>query len=109
MRICEDMFYDPIATIRFRISDAIEQAITLRIIDRMSQVSFFLMAKRFSIADEKLKITRVRLIDARIVNLIHDAVTQREPNTAAGMIGCANSFLGARSPAGRDSRCTKCD
>src|SRR5881392_69862 len=44
--------------------------------------------KRFSVAYEKLKVARVRLIDMRIVNLVHNAVTQREPNAAAGMIGC---------------------
>jgi hypothetical protein len=95
MWIGEDMFYDPIATVRLRIREAVKEAIALRVIDRVSQVAFFLVAKRFSIADEKLKVARVRLIDVGIVNLVYDAVTKREPNTATGMLGCAHAFLRA--------------
>ena len=75
----------------------------------MGKVALFLVAKRFSIADEKLKVSRVGLVDVRIVNLVDDAVTQREPNAATGMIGCPHAFFGARSPARFDSRRAKCD
>src|SRR6266545_3378763 len=109
MRIGEDMFYDAIAAARLRIRETVKKAITLRVLDRVSQVAFFLVAKRFSIAYEKLKVARVRLIDVRVVNLVHNAVTQREPNAAAGMVRCAHAFFGARSPAWLDSRRTKCD
>ena len=51
------------------------------------------MAKRFAVADEKLKVPRVRSIDMRIINLVHDAVTQREPDAATGVIGRANAFF----------------
>ena len=82
MRIGEDMFYDPIAATRFRIREAVKKAIEFRVIDRVSQVAFFLVAKRFSVAYEKLKVARVRLIDVRIINLVQDAVAQSEPNAA---------------------------
>ena len=108
MRIGEDLFYDPIATTRFRIRETVKKAITLRVIDRMNQVAFFLVAKRFAVAYQKLKVTRVRLIDMRIVNLVYDAVTQRKPNAAAGMVRGPHAFFRARSPARLDSRRTKC-
>ncbi len=70
----------------------------------MNQIALFLVTKRFSIADEKLKVARVRLVDVRIVNLVDDAVTQREPNAATGMIGRPHAFFRARSPAWLDPR-----
>jgi hypothetical protein len=51
-----------------------------------------------------LKVARVRLVDAGIINLIDDAVTQREPDTATRMIRRTHSFFRARSPARLDSR-----
>jgi hypothetical protein len=107
MWVGEDIFYDTIPAARLRIRETVKEAIALRVIDRMSQVAFFFVAKRFSIAYEKLKVARVGLIDVRIVNLVH--VTQREPNAATGMIRRAHTFLGARSPAWLDSRCAKRD
>ncbi len=107
MRIREDMFYEPIATVGLRIRQTVEEAIALRVFDQVIQVALFLVAKRFAITYEKLKVARVRLIDAWIVNLIDDAVTKREPETATGMIGCADSFFRARCPARPDSRRTK--
>ena len=103
MRIGEGVFDYPVATVRLRIRQAVKQTITLRVFHRVLQVTFFLMAECLAIGDQKLKVARVRLIDPWIVNLIHDAVTEREPETATGMISCAHAFLRARSPAGLDS------
>src|SRR6266850_1669307 len=104
MRIGEHMFYDPVATVRLRIGEAVKKAITLRVFDQVIQVPLFLVAKRFAITDQKLKVARVRLIDARIINLIDDAVAEREPESATRVIGRTDPFLGARSPAWLDSR-----
>jgi hypothetical protein len=59
------------------------------------QIALFLVAKRFAVTDEKLKVACVRLIDAGIVNLIDDAVTEREPEAATGMIGRTHAFFRA--------------
>ena len=107
MRIREDVFYEPVATVGLRIRQTIKEAIALRVFDQVIQVALFLMAKRFAITDEKLKVARVRLIDMWIVNLVDDAVTKREPQAATGVISCAHAFLSARSPARLDSRRTK--
>ena len=95
MRIREDVFYEPVATVGLRIRQTIKEAIALRVFDQMIEVALLLVAKRFAITDEKLKVARVRLIDAWIVDLIDDAVTEREPQAATGMIGCTNPFFRA--------------
>ena len=109
MWIREDMLYQPVATIAFRICKAVEDAIPLRIFDQVIQVALFLVAKCFAIADKKLKVACVRLIDVWIVNLIDDTMTKREPDAATGMIGRAHAFFRARRPAGLDSRRAKRD
>ena len=65
------------------------------------------MTEAFTVADEKLEVARVWLIDMRIINLIDDAVAEREPETATGMIRRAHAFFRARSPARFDSRRAK--
>ena len=109
MRIGEDMFYETIAAVAVRIGEPIKKAIALRVFDLVIQIAFFLVAKCFAVADEKLKVARVRLIDVRIINLVDDAVAQREPKAATGMIGRADAFLGAGSPARLDARRAKGD
>ena len=108
MRISEHMFYQAVAAPGFRIREAVKDAIALGVFDQMTQVALFLVAKRFAVADEKLKVARVRLIDMWIINLIDDSVTEGEPETATRVIGCADAFFRARSPARLDSRRAKC-
>ena len=59
----------------------------------MGQVAFLLVAKCFAVGDKKLKVTCVWLIDVWIINLIDDSVTEGEPETTTGMVGCADSFF----------------
>src|SRR5438132_6205566 len=108
MRISEDMFYQAGAAPGVRNRGAVKDPIALGVFDQMTQVTFFLMAKRFSVTDEKLKVARVRLIDMWIINLIDDSVTEGEPETATRVIGCADAFFRARSPARLDSRRANC-
>ena len=104
MRIGEYMFYQPVATPRFRIREALKDTIALRVFDQMIQITLFLVTKRFSITDEKLKIACVRLIDMWIVDLVDDSVTEGEPETATRMVSCTDTFFRTRSPAWLDSR-----
>ena len=59
----------------------------------MIEIALFFVAKRFAVADEKLKVAGVWLIDVRVVNLVDDSVTEREPDTATCMVGRANAFF----------------
>ena len=65
----------------------------------MIQVAFFFVAKGFAVADEKLKVARIGFVDVRIINLVHDAVTQRKPHPATGVIRRADALFRARRPA----------
>src|SRR6266542_6527623 len=107
MRIREHVFYDTITAARLRICEAIKEAIARRILDHMIEVAFFFVAKTFTVADEKLKVPRIRFIDMRIINFVHDSVTEREPDTATCMISRADAFFGTRSPTWLDSRRAK--
>ena len=103
VRIREHLFDQPVAALAFRVGKAVKEAIALRVFDPVVQVAFFLVAKGLAIGDEELEVARVRLVHMRVVNLIDDAVAEREPEPATGMIGRAHAFLGARSPARLDS------
>ena len=95
MRVRENVFHQPVAALAFRICEAVKDAIALRVFDHVIQVALFLVTKCFAITDEKLKVARVRLIDAWIINLIDDAVTEREPEAATGMISRTDAFFRA--------------
>src|SRR5438094_1022458 len=101
------MFDYTIETVWFRLRETIKEAIARRVFDQMIEIAFFLVAKRFAVADEKLKITRVWLIDVRVVNLVEDSMTQREPETATCVVGRADAFFCAGSPPWLDPRRTK--
>src|SRR5882724_8433 len=93
VRIRQHVFDEAVAPEGFRIREPVKEAIALRVIDQMIEVAFFLVAKRFSVADEKLKVARVRLVYVRIVNLIDDSVTEGEPHTATCMVSRADAFF----------------
>src|SRR5215831_13175683 len=107
MRISEDVLYDAIAAVRFRIDEAVERAIALRVLDTVIQVALLLVAECFAVADEKLKIARIGMIDVRIINLVDDPMTEREPKPATAVVSRAHALLGAGSPARLDSRRSK--
>jgi hypothetical protein len=109
MGVGENVFAKAIAAVRFRIGNAIENAIAFRILDLVFKIPFLFVAKRAPVADEKLQVARIRLVDGGIVDLVHDAMAQREPHPTACVIGGAQAFLGARCPARLDARCSECD
>ena len=109
MWICKDVFYETVASVAFRIGEAVKNTILFRVFDPVIQVAFFLVAKRFSVADKKLKIARVRCVDGGIVDFVDNAMAEREPQPATRMIGSAEAVFSAGRPAGFDSGGAKCD
>jgi hypothetical protein len=67
----------------------VEKRVAIRTRDPMFKITLFLMAKSRTIADQKLKIACVRLIDIGIIDLINDSVAQRKPESGAGGIRCS--------------------
>ena len=107
MRIHEHIFHQTIAAVRLRICQAIEETVPLRIFNLVIQVALLLVAKGFAVTDEKLKVPRVRLIDVRIINFVHDPMTQREPGPATGVIRRADALFRARTPSRLNPRRAK--
>jgi hypothetical protein len=63
----------------------------------------FLFSKVLTtVGDDQAEVADAGLIDSWIINLIEDAVTEREPNLAVEIQCGAYACLGARSPAGGD-------
>jgi hypothetical protein len=109
VRICEDVFYEPVASSAFRIREAIQETVAFRVFDPVIQIALFLVAKGFPVADKELKIACVWLVDGRVVNFVHDAVAQREPEPAAHVISGAETFFGAGCPTWLDTGGAECD
>ena len=93
MRIREHIFYpdDSCRWVPNWLGD--KQAIALRIFNIVIQVAFFFVAKGFFLVDQKLKVARIGFVDVRIINLVHDAVTQRKPHAATSVIRRADALF----------------
>src|ERR1044071_296684 len=107
MRVCENVLNDTIATVRLRIDEAVERTIALRVLDAVIQVALLFVAECFAVADEKLEIARIGMIDVRIINLVDDPMAEREPKPATAVVGRTRTIFCAGSPAGLDSRRSK--
>jgi hypothetical protein len=107
VRIGEDLLHQPVAALALRIDQAVEKAIAFRVLDPAIQIAFLFVAKSLAVGYEELKVARVGLINVRMVNLVDDAVAQREPKPATGVVSRADALLGTRSPARLDARCSE--
>lgn len=99
MRIGGDFLDDAVTTFAIRICQAIKQCSFFGIIDRVFQIPPLLVAKRLPVGNQELEISRVGLIDMRIINLVDDAVRDRVPEPATGVIGRPDPFFRALGPA----------
>src|SRR5512136_957136 len=109
MWIGEDLLDQAVASVGFGVGEPVEKAVAFRVFDQVLQVAFFLVAKRFSVADEELEIARVGFVNGGVVDFVDDAMAEREPDAAARMISGAETFFGAGGPAGFDSGRAECD
>src|SRR5262249_35731818 len=99
MRMGENMLHQAIPPLWIRVSKPVKRSVSFRTLDLMNKVSLLFMAERFAIGNEKLKVPCIRFIYIRVVDLVDDSVAKREPDPTARMVGGADSFLSARSPA----------
>src|SRR6185437_5850563 len=66
-------------------------------------VALLLGEERRAVRDDQSHVAHTSLVDARIIDLVEDAVAEREPDVTAVGEGRAPADLGARGPAGRDT------
>src|ERR1041385_8805483 len=101
MRIGDNLLDDGVAPERIARGQTKARRVMVDVVALVDEVALLLVKKRFAVGDEVLQVARLRHVDARIVNLVQDAVRRREPHAARGMIGGADAFLGAVRPGGR--------
>src|SRR5258705_2242826 len=98
MRIRDHIFDNAVPARGIGVDEAIVESAFFGVFDLMFEIAAFFVAKGFAIGNKKLKIACVGAIHVWIVDLVDDAVAEREPDTAAGMISGADAFFGAASP-----------
>src|SRR5215469_8840860 len=101
MGMGENILHQAIPPLWIRVSKPVKRSVSFRTLDLMNKVSLLFMAERFAVGDEKLEVPCIGLIHIRVVDLVDDTVTEGKPETAARMIGGADSLLRTRSPAWR--------
>src|ERR1700719_1584435 len=102
--ISQYFFFDPIPPLHVRIGELKGgNAGRHRHVLKLA-VTLFLGEKAFAIGHDQSHIASARLIYARVINFVQDAVASGEPHPAVLIQGCAYATLRARSPTRRNSR-----
>ena len=99
MRIHDDFLDEAIAALGVRVGEPVQQRVRFRVFGLVEQVAPLLVAERFAVGDEELLVARVGLIDVGVINLVDDAVAEREPDAGAAAVRRADAVLGAGRPA----------
>ena len=103
MRIHSDFFDEAIAPLPVGIREPVKQRVLFQAFGLVEQVTPLLVAERFTIRDQKLQVARVRRIHMRKIDLVDDAVAEREPDAGTAVVRGAETVLGAGSPARLDA------
>lgn len=104
MGVCDNFFDDRITAIRISVCVAVTQRVAGKALTLRLKVSLFFLKESLSVGDEILKITNLRVIYRRIIDLGDDAVPKRELDPAGSGVGCANPVFTAMRPFGLDAR-----
>jgi len=98
MRVHDDFFDEVVAAFEVGVDEAVKQRVLLRVFGLVKQVAPFLVAERFAVGNEKLQVAGVGRIDMWKINLVDDAVAEREPESGTAVIRRADALLGAGRP-----------
>ena len=108
MRVGDDLLDQPVTSLVVAICQSVIERASLRIFDLVMKVTFFFMAERLAVSDQKLQFTDIRAINGRIVDLVEDSVTQRKPGVAVRVIGSPDALLVAVGPLRVKTGSAKC-
>ena len=103
LRIGQDLLLDPPLAVAGRVHDPEGGDAFLDHRDRMVAVALFLGEIAVRAGDDEAEIAGTGGVDARPVDLVQDAVAEREPDAAGGGAGGSDAGLGARRPARRQA------
>ena len=102
-RIGNDVLFDPVAAVRCRVDEPKRRNALLDHVDFMNGVSLLFGKIAVPVGDDQTHIARTGGVDARIVDLVQNAVTDREPDAAACGQRGSDAALGARRPTRRQA------
>ena len=103
MRVGDDLFDQPVTSVRRGIGEPIIEGAFFGVLDLMHQIAALLMAKCLAVANEELEIARVGTIDIGVIDFVDDTMAQGEPDAATGMVSGADALFGAARPSRLDA------
>ena len=103
-RIGHDGLLDRIATVAAAIEEPITRDARRHMLDRALGVALLLREIALAVRDHEAAVPRAGLIDTRIVDLVQDAVADREGDAARRVERGPDPGLGARRPGRFDAR-----
>src|SRR5262245_13985033 len=74
--------------------------------ERVVGIAFHLVPETVLVSDDEAEVPDLRSVDARIVNLVHDAVADRKPQTR-GTERRTDHVLGTTGPCRTNSGCSR--
>ena len=107
-RIGEHQLFEPVAPVGAGAGDGESRYTVGDRSDDAFGVALLLREEAASIGDDETEIPRAGLVDARIVDLVQNAVAQREPHLTPCRKGRADAALGAGGPPSRNARPSGC-
>src|SRR6185437_12272067 len=75
---------------------------------RAARMAFLFLEIIATIGNDEAEIARASIIDARVIDLIENAVAEGVPDAALRRQRCADRTLGAGCPARRNAGTTRC-
>ena len=103
-RIGQHLFLDAIAAVNGRVANLVRRHAERDLRRLGPGIPLFLGEVRPTIGHDEPEVAGARVIDARVVDLVENPVTQREPDTAVATDGRPEAALRARRPARRNPR-----
>ena len=103
-RIGQHLFLDAIAAVNGRVANLVRRYAERDLRRLGPGIPLFLGEVRSTIGHDEPEVARARAIDARVVDLVENPVTQREPDMAVATDGRPEAALRARRPARRNPR-----
>ena len=103
-RIGKDLLLDAVTTIRVGVPQAVGGNAGRQVADFVAGLPLLLGDPAFAVGDDQAHVARAGPVQATIVDLVEDAVAEREPDPAGVAQRDAHAALGAAGPASRDAR-----
>ena len=103
-RVGDHHLLDPVAALAAGVDEPVGRHALLELLDDAGRVALLLGEEVGAVGDDQPEVARAGHVDARVVDLVQDAVADREPDAALVAGRGPDAALGARRPARRAAR-----